>query len=277
MWIYFGFFATLVAAGLGFPAPEEIVIGGAGVLAGQAPPPSNVQATDVAALLAPAPDAGFPGGIPWAALSRGFPPTPDSIPVRWWILLPVCILGVVLADILLYTLGRRYGDHILEHRWLARFLPGDRRARIERNFQHYGFSILVFGRLVPGIRMPLFLTAGSMRLPLPRFLLADGLGAVVGNSLFFFLGYWLGNQFVALLNEAEKIKPILIVTGIGLLALYLVRQFLRHPVSTGDPKEVPIIGAQVASRLDTGEPSSNHQTPSSVPKESKLPAPGDST
>jgi membrane protein DedA with SNARE-associated domain len=300
LWIYLGFFVTLVAAGLGFPAPEEIVISGAGVLAGQVPDrppevdvpialpttedvaallavspyagspgalpwaalvrtgtPHEFSEADVTALLAAAPQAGFPGALPWPALSRASPPTirreppPISfIPVRWWILLPVCILGVVLSDILLYFGGRFFGDRLLEHRWLSRILPRHRRERTERNFHRYGVSILIFGRLVPGIRSPLFLTAGTMRLPLPRFLLADAIGAVVGNSLFFFLGFWLGNQFEGLVGKAEeKLKPILIVTGIGLLGAYLLWHFLRHPVSTGDPKEVPLIGPQVASHI----------------------------
>ena len=104
---------------------------------------------------------------------------------------------------------------------------------------------------MPGIRSPLFLTAGTMRLPLARFLLADAIGAVVGNSLFFFLGFWLGNQFEGLVGKAEeKLKPILIVTGIGLLVAYLLWHFLHHPVSTGDPKEVPLIGSQVASHIE---------------------------
>ena len=42
----------------------------------------------------------------------------------------------------------------------------------------------MFGRLLPGIRMPLFLTAGIMRLPFMRFLLADGIGAILGNSIY---------------------------------------------------------------------------------------------
>jgi membrane protein DedA with SNARE-associated domain len=305
LWIYLGFFVTLVAAGLGFPAPEEIVISGAGVLAGQAPDhppeldipiaqptPAEVAGllalspdagcpaalpwaalvrtgapykfceADVTALLAVAPQAGFPGALPWPALSRAAPPTIHrdpppitSIPVRWWILLPVCVLGVVLSDILLYFGGRFFGDRLLEHRWLARVVPRERRRRTEENFHRYGVSILVFGRLVPGIRSPLFLTAGTMRLPLPRFMLADALGAVVGNSLFFFLGFWLGNQFESLVGKAEeRLKPILIVTGIGLLAAYLVWHFLRHPVSTGDPKEVPLIGQQVASHIKCPDP-----------------------
>src|SRR5690242_6047593 len=82
LWVYLGFFVTLVAAGLGFPAPEEIVISGAGVLAGQVPdrpaeieePAALPSPSEVAALLAVAPDAGSPGALPWAALVRAGAP-----------------------------------------------------------------------------------------------------------------------------------------------------------------------------------------------------------
>lgn len=222
LWIYLGFFVVLVAAGLGFPAPEELVISGAGVLAGQS----------VAA---------------------------NGSPVRWWILLPVCIAGVVLSDMLLYSIGRRFGRRLLEHRWLARFLPRDRLRRTERNFHRYGVSILVFGRLMPGIRAPLFLTAGSMRLPLPRFLIADGIGAVVGNSCFFFLGFWLGDSVRSLIEHAEaRLRAIVIITALGLITAYLLWHFLRHPVATGDPSEVPLIGPQVASHIEHAESAEKH-------------------
>lgn len=308
-WIYLGFFAVLVAAGLGFPAPEELVITGGGVLAGRLPPEPKVieiplaypRPTDVAGLLAANPNAGFPGGLPWAAIARsaprelsdqevaslkatgllavnpqgGFPgglpwailagagppieeriiePPKEEIHVRWWILLPVCIVAVVLSDLILYGLGLWGGERLLRYRWLAHLMPPQRRQRTEANFHRYGVSILVFGRLVPGIRAPLFLTAGSMRLPLPRFLFADGLGAVVGNSCFFFLGYWLGDSVKTLIEHAEeRLKPILIIVAVGLVVAYLLWHFLRHPVSTGDPAEVPLIGQQVASHIEQTE------------------------
>ena len=302
LWIYLGFFVTLVAAGLGLPAPEELVISGAGVLAGQLPPepdtddlpvacPTAAEVTgllavnpqagsvgglpwaalvysgaplapqDVAALLAVNPQAGSVGALPWAALARASPPVEsqiirpaDKIHVRWWILLPVCILGVVFSDIVLYTIGRYFGEWLLKRPWMARVLPADKRRHTEENFHRYGVSILIIGRLMPGIRAPLFFTAGSMRLPLPRFLLADGIGAVVGNSLFFFLGFWLGDSIKSLVEHAEeKLKPILIVVGVGLIVAFLLWHFLHHPVSVGDPQEVPLIGSQVASHMEHAE------------------------
>jgi membrane protein DedA with SNARE-associated domain len=332
VWAYVVAFSTLVAAGLGAPAPEELVISLAGALAGRLPPePRTIEVpvvypapTEVAGLLAFNPNAGFPGGLPWAAIDRtaaprelspeqvasldaasllafnpngGFPaglpwaalagarpplsprtlPADDTLHVRWWVMLPVCILGVILSDIILYSLGWWGGDRLKRSRWMAHVLPPQRRQRTEENFHRYGVSILVFGRLVPGIRAPLFLTAGSMRLPLPRFLLADGLGAIVGNSFFFFLGYWLGDSVKTLIERAEeRLKPILIIVVVGLVVTYLLWQFLRHPVSTGDPSEVPLIGHQVASHVAHNEPSDKHQTSSESSPE-KSPQTKDST
>ena len=279
IWVYLGFFVTLVAAGLGLPAPEELVISGAGVTAGQLPPqPKIIQLpiayppptpAQVAGLLAINPQGGFPGGLPWAALGGAGPaeeqkiePPDEKIHVRWWVLLPVCIIAVVLSDLILYSLGLWGGERLLRYRWMAHMMPPNRRQRTEENFHRYGVSILVFGRLVPGIRAPLFLTAGSMRLPLPRFLLADGLGAVVGNSFFFFLGFWLGDSVKTLIEGVEtRLKPILIIVAVGLLVAYLLWLFLRHPVSTGDPAEVPLIGPQVASHIESTEPAQEHPSP----------------
>jgi membrane protein DedA with SNARE-associated domain len=200
-------------------------------------------------------------------------------------MLPVCIAGVILSDIILFSLGWWGGDRLFKYRWMARVLPPHRRRRTEENFHRYGVSILVFGRLMPGIRAPLFLTAGSMRLPLPRFLFADGLGAIVGNSFFFFLGYWLGDSVRILIESAEeRLKPILILVVIGLVVAYLLWHFLRHPVSTGDPKEVPLIGSQVASHIEHAEPpvpaqpsSTDGATDKKSPLENGPPAPSKRT
>jgi hypothetical protein len=112
-------------------------------------------------------------------------------------------------------------------------------------------SILLFGRLVPGIRTPLFLTAGIMRLPMRYFFVADGLGAVLGNSVLFFLAWWFGDSFKELVDRnVNTLKPTLIMIVVGGVGVYYLFRFLRRPLSTGDPRELPLIGQQVASRID---------------------------
>jgi membrane protein DedA with SNARE-associated domain len=210
------FFGLFVIAGLGAPIPEEVAIVGAGLWTGTC--------------------------------------DPAVYGVYKWLMLPVCLLGVLIADGLLYGGGWYFGTRLFEKRWMARIVSPSKRQEIQDNFHRYGVSILIFGRLLPGIRAPLFLIAGTMRLSLTRFFLADGIGAVLGNSLLFFLAFWFGDQFKELIDpiqrEAEKVRPILILLAISAVGAYLLYHFLRRPVTTGDPVEIPLIGSQVANVIE---------------------------
>jgi membrane protein DedA with SNARE-associated domain len=260
-------FCSLVAAGLGVPIPEELPIVGAGAAAGTVEEPRPGPA-DVAGLLAAAPAAGPAAGLPWAALYRCANPEhdPNSFRIRWWIILPLCILGVVFSDGLLYGMGRFFGRRVLQIRWMARLMPPNKLERIEQNFHHYGVGILLFARFLPGIRAPIFITAGIMRLPLSRFLLADGLYAIPGVTLLFTLAFWFTNSFKDLVEQAEAhIKPILIIVAIVAVAIYLLIHFLRKPVSEGDPEELPIIGPQVAPHMEAREDACPNAAPVTRP------------
>ncbi len=268
-WVYLGVLGALVAAGVGVPIPEELPIVTAGALAGHqaGEPDTLVLHPEHLAVASAAPHNAFPGNLPWAGLVLSCGADDDSAiepvrvpnpkPLRWWILLPICILGVVMSDGLLYGIGRFWGVRLLRFPWMRRLLPQERFERIELNFQKYGVLILLFARVLPGIRSPIFLTAGIMRLSLKRFLFADGIYAIPGVSLLFFLAYWFTDQFRDLVISAEQkvdtIRPIIILSAIVAVGIYFVIHFWRRPVTTGDPAEIPIIGGPVAATIDLRE------------------------
>jgi membrane protein DedA with SNARE-associated domain len=208
-----GWLIFLTSAGFGNPIPEEVMLVSAGVR--------------------------------MAAMS-------DYGPWRW-LIYPVVLTGGVLADVVLYTFGRVVGARLMEWRLFKWLAPPEKQEHIRNNFDRYGFAIFALGRLVPGIRTTLFLTSGMMRLSLVRFCLADGVGALFGGSLFFFLGYGLGAHFLELFAALEqRIAPyraIIIITMLLAVAGYLLYVFLRHPIPTGDPEEVPLIGHQIAVHM----------------------------
>jgi membrane protein DedA with SNARE-associated domain len=212
-----GTFSSLVAAGVGFPIPEA----GPVVFAG-----------------------GWIGAHP-------------NIGILGWLLLPVCILGIVIADMILYSIGRIYGPRLLDHRFFSRLVPANKRERIEYNFHKYGMKILLFARLLPSIPSLVSITAGTMRVPLRRFVLADVIYAIPGIGLLFTLAYWFGTQLQQLVENADKkvheAKPYLVIAGILLIGGYLLYHFLRRPVATGDPKDIPIIGDQMAAKIGSVE------------------------
>jgi membrane protein DedA with SNARE-associated domain len=215
LWPMITAFGLLVLAGIGFPIPEEIPVVAAGI---------------------------------WVAAQ-------PELGVLRWLILPVCYAGIIISDVMLYGIGRLWGPRLLQHRWLARLMPADKRDQIEHNFNQYGVKILLFIRWVPAIRSPMFITAGIMRVSLIRFIVADACAAVLGHSLLFFLAYWFGDAFRDLVERAEgvvdRVKPILILALILAVVAYFLVHFLRRPVSTADPKEVPLIGPKVAATMDS--------------------------
>lgn len=253
LWAYPVIFGALVAAGFGFPIPEEIPVVSAGGWCARTASREPYDVQKWAALsTVPGPQAdpivAAAAAADWARVEkinreRGHHPV-------WWIMLPVCIVGVVTCDAFLYGIGRWSGPPLLEKPWIQRyFVSPDKRAKIERNFQKYGVRILLGVRLLPGVRAPVFVMAGVVRLPLTRFLLADGLYAIPGVTLLFTLAYWFTDQVLELVMRFEgqigSLKPYLIIGGIAVVGCWLLYEYLKRRVVTGDPKEVPLIGDKV--------------------------------
>lgn len=199
------------------------------------------------------------------ATGLGFP-MPEELPVVvaalvgggkaiGWIMLPVCIAAVILGDGCLYGIGRVWGRKLIQLSFIRkRLLTPDRLESISANFEKYGVKILLFARLTPGIRTPIFLTAGITRLPLTKFLLADGLYAIPGVSLLFFLGYWFTDSMVDLIENDTYVRPILVLVSLAALAAYLLYRILRRPVVTGNPHEMPPVVEQVAEKITRTPP-----------------------
>lgn len=223
---YVGVFCALLASGLGFPIPEELPVLTAGVLVGHGDTPD--------------PETG----------------QLDPNRLRWYIMIPVCIIGVVIGDGFLYTIGRVWGRRLLEHPWVQRKLvPPEKRAQIEKNFHDRGIMILLTARLTPGIRTPIFLMAGVLRVPLARFVLADGLYAIPGVGILFALSYWLTDRVMDVYHSVERFKlPLTLMVLSAITGVVLYRLFTsRNQVPTGSPEEVPLLAKPVEAAAEAVE------------------------
>lgn len=103
--------------------------------------------------------------------------------------------GVLAGDTMIFFSGQRYGTRLLGMAWFQRIFPPAKQARVEQLFAKHGTTGLFIGRFLPGLRAPIFFSAGSLKVSLVKFLLLDGVAALVSVPVFVWLGRWLWLRF----------------------------------------------------------------------------------
>lgn len=85
------------------------------------------------------------------------------------IMIPVCFFGVLIGDSAVFTMGSVFGRKIRRHPFVQRIVP-HRRQRIMRHKLHaQGNKVIFAARFMPGLRTPIFFTAGTLHLPFRVF------------------------------------------------------------------------------------------------------------
>lgn len=131
----------------------------------------------------------------------------------------VCSSAILLGDSLPYWLGRRYGMKALRFRWVRRILHPERIALLERRFVEHGNWVTFTFRFLPGVRIPGYFFAGTMRMTYTRFLLLDGLGVLISVPT----SIWLGKLFgQSIENLQERFDQLHLVLAFAMVTIVLV-------------------------------------------------------
>jgi membrane protein DedA with SNARE-associated domain len=171
--------------------------------------------------------------------------------------LPLVIgLGVaaaLLGDTIWYTIGRRRGAAVLK--WLCRISlePDSCVRRTERGFDRHGASALLFAKFVPGLSTAAPPLAGMLRMRLWRFLLYDGIGALLWIGLFTGLGYLLSEQLERVLGWATQLGGAVVVVVFGPLLLYLTWKYLQRRRALRELTVATITPETLWTRLEAGD------------------------
>ena len=183
-------------------------------------------------------------------------PVPEELPilaggalanehvVRWWVALPVCLVGVLSGDIVLYWVGRHWGERILEWRIVRHVLSRTREEKLKAAYRHHGVKIVFAARHVVGFRAAAFLTAGIARVPFLKFLAVDTCAALVSVPLGFGIAFFFTDQLEAVLAGVHRVERWLLLLGMLAVALWLGIMAWRKSRATDEEP----VGEEGASR-----------------------------
>jgi membrane protein DedA with SNARE-associated domain len=135
------------------------------------------------------------------------------------------VLAVTLGATNLYLLSRRFGRRLIEHR-LAGFLhiTPERVDSAEHWFRRYGPWALIFGRHIPGFRVPLTVVAGILELPYRIFAISVAVSSAAWAGVFLVLGAVFGSSI------EKSIRSNLLLFGeatVVIIAVVAVVAFVR--------------------------------------------------
>jgi membrane protein DedA with SNARE-associated domain len=145
-------------------------------------------------------------------------PIPEELPVlaagalahegymRWWVALPVCVLGVLVGDSVLYWVGHHWGERILDWSIVRRVLTRQREHALMEAYRRHAAKTVFTARHVMGVRAAAFLTAGIARVPFWKFVLVDGAAAMLGVPTGFALAYFFTDQLEAILLDVRRVE-----------------------------------------------------------------------
>jgi membrane protein DedA with SNARE-associated domain len=135
--------------------------------------------------------------------------------------------SLLIADFILYAIGRKYGRMVVEHKRFSKIVSPATLLRLEDKFTRWGALMVFLGRHFIGFRAPIFLISGVMRIPHLKFLIADGLSAIITISINLGLGYLGGNSLMALKRDITRTDYILILALVILVAGFIILRYFR--------------------------------------------------
>ncbi|GHD74473.1 DedA family protein [Vogesella fluminis] len=140
----------------------------------------------------------------------------------------VGMAGVLVGDGLMFLAGRVYGDRVLRFKPIAKVMTPERFAAVQEKFSRYGNWVLFVARFLPGLRSPIFLTAGlTRRIPYWRFLLMDGFAALISVPVWVYLGYFGARNREWLMQMVHRGQAGILI-AVALLAVVLGGFYWRH-------------------------------------------------
>lgn len=135
--------------------------------------------------------------------------------------LAAAVLASVIADGLWFLTGRAFGYRVLSGLCRLSINPGSCVSETERRFLRWGLWSLVVAKFVPGFSTVAPPIAGALRMPLPSFLGAAGLGAALWAGSALWVGWLLRSEVNAAIALLDQHGTLVLVGALCALGLWL--------------------------------------------------------
>ncbi len=139
------------------------------------------------------------------------------------VMVMISLLGVLIGDGAMFMLGRLLGPKVKKLPLLKHVFTEKIYNRMQDKCHRYGNRILFVARFLPGLRAPIFITAGiSRKVSLLKFLTMDGGAALISVPIWVYAGYYFAHDLDDLVEWIHHSEVFVAVVVAALAAVWLV-------------------------------------------------------
>ena len=141
----------------------------------------------------------------------------------------VAVMAAVAGDNIGYAVGFFGGRALVLRFGKYVGLTSARLGKAEGFFDRYGAVVVAGARFIEGLRQANGIVAGTIRMPWPRFLVFNTLGAVLWVGVWASVGYLAGNHITAIYDTVSRYSLyLLIALAVVVAALIISAAVRRH-------------------------------------------------
>jgi len=135
------------------------------------------------------------------------------------------IVAVVLGATNLFLISRRFGRRLVESSFAEYVhLTPERVARAEQWFKRYGVLAIIFGRHIPGFRIPITVASGIFEVRYPVFAASVAVSTAIWAGIVLIIGINFGPR----LGDLLRAHSFLYFVWGGLVAALVLTIFVRQ-------------------------------------------------
>ena len=144
-----------------------------------------------------------------------------------YLTIPVAIFGALIGDLTVYFIGRHFGEGFIKLKYIRPVFSKKRLVRIRDYFKKHGAKTIFFARFIVGLRNPVYLVAGTLKIKLSRFIFVDSLGALISVPIFVCFGFIFGEHIRTLLMFINRTKYSVLILFIVFCVLYFAYKRMK--------------------------------------------------
>ena len=141
----------------------------------------------------------------------------------------ISLIGVLVGDFCMFMTGRILGPRVTKLPFLRRIFTDKIYNKMQEKAHRYGPRILFVARFLPGLRAPIYVTAGiSRKVSYLKFLLMDGSAALISVPIWVYAGYYFAYDLDLLVHWVKKSEVLIISILAFVILMSIFFAILRH-------------------------------------------------